>query len=134
MILMDEIFTLHCTVHCPIHVKNIANLRHVWIPLRPDYWSIEVCKTSTNKLYSRSHTVTSFYFCMRRTWGTHASSFRILPREIFGYMSITIQSIHYSYDRSSFKFNMMHKRCACIDVHWNVVNMSHLPNFLEFNL
>jgi hypothetical protein len=69
----------------------------IWIPLWPDYWSRSICKTSTDKLYTCSHSVTLLSISEKSV--RKASSLRISPREMFAYISITIH-----YDRSSCKF------------------------------
>jgi hypothetical protein len=69
----------------------------IWIPLWPDYWSRSICKTSTDKLYTCSHSVTLLSISEKSV--RKPSSHRISSQEMFAYISITIY-----YDRSSYKF------------------------------
>jgi uncharacterized membrane protein YhdT len=108
-----NIFTsLH---NCHTHAMNIAALRHVMNSL-VTWLVIDVCKTSTNKLYvyTKWFRHTSFYIWVERACIGNPSSLQILPREIFAYISKTIFStIDWAISLKT-RFNMTHKRHAYI--------------------
>ena len=83
------------TLPYSFHIKNIADLWYVWIPLWPDYWS----RSAKHQLINCIHVqevIQSLLSISEKSLGK-PSSLRILPREIFAYMSITIH-----YDRSNY--------------------------------
>jgi hypothetical protein len=52
-------------------IKNIADLRYVWIPLWSDYWSRSAKHQLINCIHVHEVIQSHFFLYLRRAWGTH---------------------------------------------------------------